>query len=43
VTGTDFVVYPSSGYPHYYNNPFKTHIITKTDNTSIVQSVEKGG
>ena len=43
VTGATYVTYPSSGYPHYYNNPFKVHIVTKTNDTSIQQSVETGG
>lgn len=43
VTGATYVVYPSSGYPQYYNNPFKVYIATKDDNVSIVQSIEKNG
>lgn len=43
VTGATYVTYPSSGYPHYYNNPFKVHIVTKTNDTSIQQSIETGG
>jgi hypothetical protein len=43
VTGATFVNYPSSGYPTYYNNPFKVHIVEKTQNTSVKQSIEKNG
>ena len=43
VTGATYVVYPSSGYPQYYNNPFKVYITTKDDNVSVSQSIEKNG
>ena len=43
VTGATFVNYPSSGYPTYYNNPFKVHIVEKTQNTSVKQNIEKDG
>ena len=43
VTGATFVNYPSSGYPTYYNNPFKVHIVEKTQSTSVKQNIEKDG
>ena len=43
VTGATYVTYPSSGYPTYYNNPFKVHITRKTDSTSLTQEIEKDG
>jgi hypothetical protein len=42
VTGATFVTYPSSGYPHYYNNPFQVHIV-EYGNGAAAQKLEKGG
>lgn len=42
VTGANFVVYPSSGYPHYYNNPFKVHVVNKSANNAMTQTIENG-
>lgn len=43
VTGATYVSYPTDGYPHYYNNPFKAHIITKSSTDISRESVETGG
>lgn len=42
VTGANFVVYPSSGYPHYYSNPFKVHVVNKDANNAMTQTIENG-
>ena len=43
VTGATYVSYPSEGYPHYYNNPFKTHVVTKSSDDVTKETVETGG